>query len=56
MGYPAPLSSHKTLANAKRAITTRLNHWAKRMGGQAFCYAYKVVYQNKTVYSAGGWR
>lgn len=52
----SPLSRHKTLDNAKRAITARLNHWVKYMGGQAFCYAYKVVYQGKTVYSAGGWR
>jgi hypothetical protein len=56
MGYPAPLSSHKTLTNAKRAIATRLTQWSKKLGGQAFCYAYRVEHKGETVYTAGGWR
>jgi len=54
--YSTPLSRHKTFANVKRAIATRLNQWSKKLGGQPFCYAYKVVHKGKTVYTTGGWR
>lgn len=54
-GNDAVLSSHSTLANAKRAISARWNHLRRKMRGTVYTVSFDVMFKGKAVYGRGGY-